>query len=57
MKYQKRLFLILSFNSVIDLILPCMITFTSVTFFIMFANRPLTPSYIVLAMVNNFFKI
>nr|QNH67887.1 ATP-binding cassette transporter subfamily C member 4 X4 [Brachionus rotundiformis] len=50
MKYQKRLFMVATFNGIVDLILPSAITFTSVTFFIFFANRPLTPSYIVLAM-------
>lgn len=51
MKYQKRLFMVSTFNGIVDLLLPSAITFTSVTFFIFFANRPLTPSYIVLAMV------
>ncbi|CAF0703154.1 unnamed protein product [Brachionus calyciflorus] len=50
MKYQKRLFVVAVFNGIVDLILPSAITFTSVTFFIFFANQPLTPSYIVLAM-------
>lgn len=53
MKYQKRLFIVATFNGIVDLILPSAITFTSVTFFIFFTNRPLTPSYIVLAMVNS----
>ena len=49
--------MISGFNGLIDAILPCMITFTSVTFFITFTNAPLLPSYIVIAMVriqNNF---
>ncbi|CAF0703150.1 unnamed protein product [Brachionus calyciflorus] len=50
MRYQKMLYMVAVFNSIVDLILPSMITFTSVTFFILFANRPLTPSYIVIAM-------
>nr|APD26522.1 ATP-binding cassette transporter subfamily C member 4 X4 protein [Brachionus koreanus] len=50
MKYQKRLFIVATFNGIVDLILPSAITFTSVTFFIFFTKRPLTPSYIVLAM-------
>ncbi|RMZ95933.1 putative multidrug resistance-associated lethal -like protein, partial [Brachionus plicatilis] len=50
MKYQKKLFMVATFNGIVDLILPSAITFTSVTFFVFFANRPLTPSYIVLAM-------
>ena len=58
--------MISGFNGLIDAILPCMITFTSVTFFITFTNAPLLPSYIVIAMVriktnikfdfNSFFK-
>nr|UOU03343.1 ATP-binding cassette subfamily C4-4-2 [Brachionus rubens] len=50
MKYQKLLYVVSVFNGIVDLILPSLITFTSVTFFIFFTNRPLIPSYIVLAM-------
>ena len=38
------------FNELVDIILPCLITFTSVSFFITFTNRPLLPSYIALAI-------
>lgn len=51
LKYQKLLYSVSSLNSILDLTLPGLITFTSVTFFILFAKAPLTPSYIVLAMV------
>lgn len=52
MRFQKWFYRLLAFNGIVDLMLPTLITFTSVTFFIIFANRPLTPSYIVLATVR-----
>ena len=49
--YQRLLYLNSALNSVIYLTTPTTITFLSITFFVFFTNKPLEPSYIVLAMV------
>ena len=48
--YQKLLYFNTAINSIIHLTTPTTITFLSVTFFVFLSDRPLEPSYIVLAM-------
>lgn len=53
MKFQKLIYLVSAINSVLELILPSLITLVSVSCFILFEDRPLTTSLIVISMVNS----
>jgi ATP-binding cassette subfamily C (CFTR/MRP) protein 4 len=50
LKYQRNLFLVSTFNQIIDQTLNSAIIFVAVSFFIFFTRLPLLPSYIVIAM-------
>lgn len=51
-KYQSHLYTISSFNTIVDLTLPSLMTFTSVAFFIYLTNAPLEPAFVILAAVR-----